>query len=96
MKIGYVRVSTGDQNPDLQISSLKQAGCKRIFTDTGKSGGLHSRRELDKCLASLKVGNELGQRGVGFRSLPESIDTETAGGRLVFHMMGRWPSSSGH
>ena len=28
----------------------------------------------------------LGQRGVGFRSLTESIDTTTPGGRLVFHV----------
>jgi DNA invertase Pin-like site-specific DNA recombinase len=28
----------------------------------------------------------LGERGVGFRSLTEAIDTTTAGGRLVFHI----------
>lgn len=30
----------------------------------------------------------LGERGIGFRSLSESIDTGSAGGRLVFHLMG--------
>lgn len=30
----------------------------------------------------------LGDRSAGFQSLTESIDTTTAGGRLVFHMMG--------
>jgi len=30
----------------------------------------------------------LGERGVGFRSLSEAIDTGSAGGRLVFHLMG--------
>jgi DNA invertase Pin-like site-specific DNA recombinase len=30
----------------------------------------------------------LGRRKVGFRSLSEHIDTTTAGGRLVFHIMG--------
>lgn len=30
----------------------------------------------------------LGRAGVGFASLTEAIDTTTAGGRLVFHMMG--------
>ena len=30
----------------------------------------------------------LDERGVGFRSLRESIDTTTAGGRLVFHLFG--------
>ncbi len=32
--------------------------------------------------------NLIGSKGVGFRSLTESIDTTTASGRLVFHMMG--------
>jgi DNA invertase Pin-like site-specific DNA recombinase len=30
----------------------------------------------------------LGERGVGFRSLTEGVDTETPGGRLVFHIFG--------
>jgi len=33
-------------------------------------------------------------KGAGFVSLKENIDTTTAGGRLVFHMMFRLPSSS--
>ncbi len=33
----------------------------------------------------------LDERGVGFRSLRESIDTTTAGGRLVFHLFGALP-----
>lgn len=32
--------------------------------------------------------NELDARGVGFKSLTESIDTTTPGGRLVFHIFG--------
>ena len=45
---------------------------------------------LDRLGRSLKhlvatVG-ELEQRGIGFRSLQESIDTTTAGGRLIFHV----------
>ncbi|HRB46544.1 MAG TPA: recombinase family protein [Nitrosomonas sp.] len=33
MLIGYARVSTLDQNPQLQIEALNEAGCKKIFTE---------------------------------------------------------------
>jgi len=36
----------------------------------------------------IEVVTGLDERGVGFRSLRESIDTTTAGGRLVFHLLG--------
>src|SRR5437773_306224 len=58
MKIGYCRVSTDDQNPDLQLAALKRAGCKQIFTD--KATGAHVKRpELAKCLKLLKDGDTL-------------------------------------
>jgi DNA invertase Pin-like site-specific DNA recombinase len=38
MKIGYARVSTEDQNLDLQIETLTEAGCDRIITDQAQSG----------------------------------------------------------
>src|SRR5262249_35434583 len=58
MKIGYCRVSTEDQNPDLQLAALKRAGCKRIFTD--KATGVHVKRpQLTTCLASLEAGDVL-------------------------------------
>ena len=58
MKYGYARVSTHDQNPELQLTALKRAGCKRIFTD--KATGAHTKRpELAKCLKVLKKGDTL-------------------------------------
>lgn len=58
MKIGYCRVSTDDQNPDMQLTALKRAGCKKIFTD--KATGAHVKRpELEKCLKALNIGDTL-------------------------------------
>ncbi len=58
MKIGYARVSTEDQNPDLQLAALQQAGCKHVFTD--KATGAHVKRpELAKCLKTLAHGDTL-------------------------------------
>ncbi|HET8909216.1 MAG TPA: recombinase family protein [Ktedonobacterales bacterium] len=31
---------------------------------------------------------DLGEKGIGFRSLQENIDTTTSGGKLVFHIFG--------
>jgi DNA invertase Pin-like site-specific DNA recombinase len=58
MKIGYCRVSTDDQNPDLQLTALKRAGCRTIFTD--KATGAHVKRpELERCLQTLNAGDVL-------------------------------------
>lgn len=38
MKIGYACVSTEEQNLDLQIKALTEAGCDRIITDQAQNG----------------------------------------------------------
>ena len=44
---------------------------------------------LGRSLAHLvQLVADLGARGIGFRSLSDPIDTESAGGRLVLHIMG--------
>lgn len=105
--IGYARVSTHDQNPDLQTDALKAAGCDRVFVDQA-SGTRGDRPALTKALDHIRDGDtlvvwkldrlgrslrhlvdvvsQLETRGVGFKSLQESIDTTTPGGRLTFHL----------
>jgi len=57
--IGYARVSTTDQNPQLQLDALKVAGAARIFTDYGVSGATACRPHLDACLDHLREGDVL-------------------------------------
>lgn len=57
--IGYARVSTADQAPQLQLDALKDAGASRIFTDHGISGSTVSRPQLDACLDHLRKGDVL-------------------------------------
>ncbi|MBP2215071.1 recombinase family protein [Arthrobacter sp. CAN_C5] len=77
--IGYARVSTLEQNADLQHAALKAAGCTRIFTDHGVSGTRASRPELDKLLDHLRAGDEvvvwkLDRLGRNTRNLLALID----------------------
>jgi len=58
MKIGYARVSTEEQNPELQIDALKAAGCERIYVDT-VSGTKSERPELEKAKEQLRAGDSL-------------------------------------
>jgi DNA invertase Pin-like site-specific DNA recombinase len=58
MKIGYARVSTKDQNLDLQIEALQKAGCEKIFEEK-ISGSTKSRSELDKMVEQFRSGDEL-------------------------------------
>ncbi|HEI1766455.1 TPA: recombinase family protein [Escherichia coli] len=58
MLIGYVRVSTNDQNTDLQRNALNCAGCERIFEDK-ISGTKSDRLGLKKLLRTLSAGDTL-------------------------------------
>gem|GEM_PF-2173588 len=59
MKIGYCRVSTEDQNPDFQITALKQAGCDRIYTDRASGARSAKRPQIERCLKELTTGDIL-------------------------------------
>jgi DNA invertase Pin-like site-specific DNA recombinase len=109
MLVGYARVSTQDQNLDLQQDALDKAGCEKTFTEV-VSGSQVERAGLNEALAHCREGDtlvvwkldrlgrslqhlietvqELQKRGIGFKSLQESIDTTTSGGKLIFHVFG--------
>jgi DNA invertase Pin-like site-specific DNA recombinase len=58
MLVGYTRVSTVDQNLDLQQDALQKAGCERLFTDVA-SGAQAAREGLREALDFLRAGDTL-------------------------------------
>ena len=58
MKIGYTRVSTLDQNLELQTDALEKAGCEKIFTDRA-SGAKADRQGLSEAIEFCRKGDSL-------------------------------------
>ena len=58
MLIGYARVSTSDQNLDLQKETLLKIGCERIYEDE-ISGTIKERPGLNETLEMLRAGDTL-------------------------------------
>jgi DNA invertase Pin-like site-specific DNA recombinase len=107
MLVGYARVSTEDQNLNLQTDALQQAGCEKLFHDE-MSGAKAERPGLQEALDFMRSGDtlvvwrldrlgrslkdliqkveDLKQRNIGFRSLHESLDTTSPGGKFQFHV----------
>lgn len=59
MKIGYARVSTDEQNLDLQLDELRQAGCDEVFLDKGISGSVVEREGLSEAIEAVGSGDTL-------------------------------------
>ncbi len=78
MRIGYARVSTHDQNLDLQLDALTQEGCEQIFKDK-ISGSKTKRPGLDELKHILRKGDQvvvwkLDRLGRSLRDLVDLIN----------------------
>ena len=78
MLIGYARVSTIDQNLDLQLDALKKIGCEKLFEDK-VNGSKSDRPGLNKALEDLRSGDtlvvwKLDRLGKSLRNLIELIN----------------------
>src|SRR5215472_9861487 len=78
MLIGYARVSTEDQNLDLQRDALSKAGCERIFEDKA-SGARQDRPGLTAALSHCRAGDvlcvyKLDRLGRATRGLLELVE----------------------
>src|ERR1700680_4046576 len=58
MKYGYARISTIEQNADMQLKALQRVGCKKIFTDQ-RTGATTKRPALLRCIKTLQDGDTL-------------------------------------
>lgn len=56
--LGYARVSTADQAPELQLDELRAAGCERIWTDHA-TGTRADRPQLTRLLDHMREGDTL-------------------------------------
>ena len=56
MLLGYARISTNDQNLDLQLDALRLHGCKKLYSDV-VSGAKANRPGLDEMLKNAREGD---------------------------------------
>ena len=59
MKVGYARVSSVDQNLDVQLETLKSFGCEKIYQEKVSGTSTQGRNELKECLDFVRDGDEL-------------------------------------
>src|ERR1700737_483702 len=87
MKIGYARVSTLEQNLDLQLQALKKAGCRRIFQEK-ISAGTRNRPEFQRMLDQIREDDivvvwKLDRLARSTRDLLETMESiRGAGGKF--------------
>lgn len=78
MKIGYIRISTQDQNYNLQEDALNKLGCEMIFKET-ISGAKRERPQLKKLLEQIRKGDvvvvyKLDRLGRSLKHLLEIVE----------------------
>jgi DNA invertase Pin-like site-specific DNA recombinase len=77
MNIGYARVSTHNQNLDLQLDELKKAGCEKVYQEQ-VSGMKEKREELTKLKEQLRAGDivvvwKLDRLGRSLKDLVQTV-----------------------
>ena len=97
---GYARVSTRDQNLDMQLDVLQRQNCVKIFCE--KISGVKKRPELEHCLSLLvvykldrlarslseivRICSELESKNIRIRSVKDNIDTTDYMGKFTMHI----------
>ena len=110
MKVGFIRVSTEDQNTIRQEILMKQLGVERVYIEIASGKSRAGRPQLEAMMDFVREGDvvvvesisrfarstrdlltlveQLTEKGVGFVSQKESIDTNTAQGKFMLTVFG--------
>ena len=100
VKIGYARVSTLEQNLELQLQALKTAGCKKIFQDK-LSGITRNRPEFLRMLDQIREGDtvivwKLDRLARSTRDLLDTIETIYQSGAQFVSLSEPWADTTSH
>jgi DNA invertase Pin-like site-specific DNA recombinase len=100
MKMGYARVSTTDQNLELQLNALKEAGCSRIYQEK-ISGVKKERPELQRLLDQLRSGDivvvwKLDRLARSTRNLLELVESIRVAGASFCSLSEPWADTTSH
>ena len=100
MKIGYARVSTQDQNLDLQLKALKKADCRKIFREK-VSGFNRQRPEFQRMLDQLRPGDtvvvwKLDRLARSTRDLLNTMETINDAGARFQSISEPWANTTTH
>src|SRR6266567_2625598 len=100
VKIGYARVSTQDQKLDLQLKSLKKAGCQKIFREKA-SGFNRLRPEFQRMLDQIRPGDiivvwKLDRLARSTRDLLNTMETINDAGGKFQSISEPWANTTTH
>ena len=100
VKIGYARVSTQDQNLDLQLKALKNAGCQKIFREKA-SGTTRQRPEFQRMLDQIRSGDtivvwKLDRFARSTRDLLNTVETLGEAGAKFQSLSEPWANTTTH
>ena len=79
MEVGFVRVSTQEQELDIQLTKLNEFGCERIFQGKHSSTSVKKDEMLKGLIDYIRDGDEvivtrLDQLGRSLKSILEAIE----------------------
>jgi DNA invertase Pin-like site-specific DNA recombinase len=100
MKIGYARVSTQDQNLDLQLKALNKAGCVKTFREK-VSGVSRHRPEFQRMLDQIRSGDtvivwKLDRLARSTRDLLNTMENLSEAGAKFQSLSEPWANTTTH